>query len=65
MSELNLGVICESEGAIDGPDVLQEANTEDVVQDDAVPNPPVDGNIQSLQSLVDKYIMYFGDIEFD
>ena len=33
--ELNLEVICESEGAIDGPDVLQEVNADGPVLDDA------------------------------
>ena len=29
------------------------------------PNPPVDETFKSLQSLLDKYTVYFGDIDFD
>ena len=64
MSEGDSGMICESEGATDG-EVLQEVKQDGPVVGVHAPNPPVDDNFKSLQSLLDKYMVYFGDIEFD
>ena len=64
MSEEDSGMICESEGATDG-EVLQEVKQDGPVVGVDAPNPPVDDNFKSLQSLLDKYMVYFGDIEFD
>ena len=64
MSEGDSGMICESEGATDG-EVLQEVKQDGPVVGVHAPNPPVEDNFKSLQSLLDKYMVYFGDIEFD
>ena len=58
-------MISESEGARDG-EVLQEVK-QDTPVNMGVPaqNPPVDETFKSLQSLLDKYTVYFGDINFD
>ena len=57
-------MICESEGARDGEE-LQEVKQDGPVVGVAAPNPTVDESFKSLQSLLDKYTVYFGDIEFD
>ena len=64
MSEVDSGMICESEGARDG-DELQEVKQDGPVVGVAAPNRTVDESLKSLQSLLDKYTVYFGDIEFD
>ena len=64
MSEVDSGMICESEGARDGEE-LQEVKQDGPVVGVGAPNPPVDETFKSLQSLLDKYTVYFGDINFD
>ena len=64
MSEGDSGRICKSEGTTDG-EVLQEVKQDGPVVGVHAPNPLVDDNFKSLQSLLDKYTVYFGDIEFD
>ena len=64
MSEVDLGLISESEVARDG-EVLQEVKQDAPVVGVPAPNPPVDENIKSLQSLLDKYTVYFRAIDFD
>ena len=64
MSEVDSGMICESEGATDG-DELQEVKQDGPVVGVAAPNRTVDESFNSLQSLLDKYTIYFRDIAFD
>ena len=64
MSEADSGMICDSEGATDG-EVLQEVKQDGPVVGVHAPNPPVEDNFKSLQSLLDNYMVYFGDIKFD
>ena len=64
MSEADSGMICSSKGATDG-EVLREVKQDGPVVGVHAPNPPVEDNFKSLQLLLDKYMVYFGDIEFD